>query len=387
MQLRLVRDRESRLSPFCYFSCMKGRRLYVAATNQHVGKTTSTLGLASILKERGLDIGYCKPVGQRFLDLDDIRVDKDTLLFADLLGFQLQPQLHSPVILGKGATTSFLDNPSDFHLSRDVRHAADCLADQHEFVIFEGTGHPGVGSIVNLSNADVAKMINSPVVMIVEGGIGSTIDRLNMSIALFREQEVPILGIIVNKVMPDRLEKIKYYVGKKLSQMGLPLLGVVPYDETLAHPIISTINEAIDGYVIHNIDLVERKVEDIMAGSLVDANRIKESKNLLLVVGANRVNSAVHKVDLLCKVNNIEVSPIAGIVASGEGEINKETIEYVQKHRIPLIRTHLDTFGSVIKISKIEVKINLHTPWKIRRAIDLIEENIDLDPILAAAHR
>jgi BioD-like phosphotransacetylase family protein len=81
-------------------------------------------------------------------------------------------------------------------------------------------------------------------------------------------------------------------------------------------------------------------------------------------------------------VNNLPGSPIAGIVATGEGKINEDTIKYVEENRIPFVRTHLDTFGSVIKISRIEVKINLHTPWKIKKAIELIKENIDLERIL-----
>ena len=100
------------------------------------------------------------------------------------------------------------------------------------------------------------------------------------------------------------------------------------------------------------------------------------------MVGADRVNSAIHKIDLLSQVNDVEKSPLAGIVATGEGDINESSLEYIKRHHLPLIRTHLDTYGSVIKISKIEVKINLSTPWKIDRAITLIEENVDLSRIM-----
>lgn len=365
---------------------MKVKSIYVAATNQHVGKTTSTLGLVSVFKKNGINIGYCKPVGQRFLDLKNIRVDKDTLLFADLLGFELVPDLHSPVILAQGTTSTYLDDPTRYHFEEDIRYASQYLKDHHDFVIFEGTGHPGVGSIVNLSNADVARIVDAAVIMIVEGGIGSTIDRLNVSLAMFREQKVPILGVIVNKVIPEKMEKVQHYVGKKLKEMNLPLLGVMPYDEALAHPIISTISDAVNGSVIQNIDQVGRQVEDIMAGSLIDIDRIRAAKNILLVVGADRVNNSIHKIDLLSQVHDIEKSPLAGIVATGEGEINEASINYIQRHKLPLIRTHLDTFGSVIKISRIEVKINLNTPWKIERAINMIKENIDLRQILDSMH-
>jgi hypothetical protein len=42
----------------------------------------------------------------------------------------------------------------------------------------------------------MAKLVKAPVIMVVEGGIGSTIDMLNMNLALFREEGVYILGIM-----------------------------------------------------------------------------------------------------------------------------------------------------------------------------------------------
>jgi len=357
---------------------MKG--FYVAATNQHVGKTTSTLGLAAIYRSMGYNVGYCKPVGQQFLDLNNLRVDKDTLLFADLLGFNLKPAYHSPVILGAGATTAYLDNPENFNYRKDIMKAAEYLKKTHDLVIFEGTGHPGVGSIVNLSNADVAKMLDLGVVMIVEGGIGRTIDRLNSCAALFREQKVPIIGVIINKVIPEKMDKIKYYVSKKLQQINLKPLGFIPYDKSMAFPIIKAIVDQIKGTVTFNEDHVDNTVEDIISGSILERNQLQSSQNnLLLVVAADRVDNAISKVKIWSYEKHGDYSPISGIVATGDGYINAETESYILKNKIPFIRTHLDTLGTVRQISKMEVKINLKTPWKIQRAIELIKENVDLE--------
>ncbi len=361
---------------------MKAENLYVAATNQHVGKTTSTLGLVSFLKQSGIDVGYCKPVGQKFLDLGHLKVDKDTLLFADLLGFDIEANIHSPVILGGGATSAFLDDPSKFRYTEDILHAKSELDMRHDYVVYEGTGHPGVGSIVGLSNAEVAKQLNAAVIMVVDGGIGSTIDRLNMSMALFREKHVPIIGVILNKIRIEKLDKIKHYTGMALEKMGLSLLGALPYDPSLGYPIMRTIHEAVKGSVVQNMDRLDNKIEEIMAGSLIDASKLKKTKNILLVVGVDRVMSAVHKIDLLSQVHSLEQTPIAGIVATGSGEIKEEVMEYVETHKIPMIRTSLDTYGSVLKISQIEVKINRQTPWKVQRAIELIRENVQVEKII-----
>ena len=106
---------------FClltYTMPRKFRNIFVAASSQHVGKTTSTLGLVSSFMNRGYKVGYCKPVGQKFLDVQNLRVDKDTVLFADLINFNIVPELHSPVLLGPGATENYLDNPDTFDLNK-----------------------------------------------------------------------------------------------------------------------------------------------------------------------------------------------------------------------------------------------------------------------------
>ncbi len=360
----------------------KYKNIYVGATSQHVGKTTSTLGLVSSFMGRGLKVGYSKPVGQKFLDIQYLRVDKDTILFSDLINFEIIPEIHSPIILGPGATEAFLDQPDTHQLHQMLHHAKTSLAETNEIIIYEGTGHPGVGSVVGVSNAKVAKILDAGVIMVVEGGVGSTIDMLNMTTALFREEEVPIIGVIINKVIPEKMEKVRHYVGKWLDNQGLPLLGLMPYEKSLAYPLIKSVSEAVRGVITYNADRINNKVESIIAGSLLDLKELKDSQDLLLITAIGSINDAIKKIDMISTNHGIKNCPLSGIVATGEGQMDKFTIKYIEKHKLPLIRTDLDTYGAYLRVSKIEVKINRSTPWKILKAIEMIEKNIDLDKIL-----
>jgi dethiobiotin synthetase len=360
----------------------KYKNIFVAATSQHVGKTTSTLGLVSTFMKKGLKVGYCKPVGQKFLDIQHLRVDKDTILFADLINFEIIPEIHSPVILGPGATEMYLDHPDRFDIENTIIHAERKLSLENEITVYEGTGHPGVGSVANASNAKVARLLQAGIVMVVEGGVGSTIDMLNMSTALFREEKVPIIGVIINKVFPDKMEKVKYYVGKWLDANNLPLLGLMPYEKKLAYPLLRSVAEVVQGFVTYNSDFVDNKVESIIAGSLIDLKELKSSEDLLLVVATRSINEAIKKIEFMAQTHGIKNCPLSGIVATGEGQMDKHTIRYIERNNLPLIRTELDTYGAFLRISKIEVKINRSTPWKIKMAIDLIENNVDLEQIL-----
>ncbi len=363
------------------------RPLYVAATGQHVGKTTSTLGLVNIVKDLGYSVGYCKPVGQQHLKIGGQLIDKDVTLFAQTLGFSINGKLHSPVVIAKGVTKQFIDNPEDFHFREAIQYSASILQDQHDIVIYEGTGHPGVGAVADVSNAEVAKMLNAGVLMIAEGGIGSTIDELVLSISQFKLYKVPILGIIVNKVLPEKSEQVAHYVGKKLKTMDLDLLGVLPFDKRMSFPLMETVRTAVNGRCIVNDDMLDNRIEDIVAGSLVDIKEFSSFKNILLVVSAKRLEDAISKVKSVAELKNLSKSPLSGIILTGDGshtylEGASLKNEYILKHNIPVVTTALDTYGSVIKISRIEVKINTRTPWKTQRAIELINENVNVGAIL-----
>ena len=346
-------------------------------------KTTSTLGLVSTLLHRDINVGYCKPVGQKYLM--DILVDKDTLLFADLIKFEVEPKLHSPVVLPSRTVQNFIRDPEAQNFQSKILLAKEELNSRHELTIFEGTGHPGVGSVVGLSNARVAKLLDAGVIMIVEGGIGSTIDMLNMCSSLFREEDVPIIGVIINKVRADKMEKIREYLSIWLERNNIPLLGLLPYDERLAHPLMSTVADSIKASVELNDHKLDNRVESMLAGSLVEVRELESFENLLLIASHRTIDRAIKKVSFFSKRENIADCPLSGVIVTGEGDIDEETLAYIKRHELPLLRTKFDTFGVVLKISRIEVKINRHTPWKVQRAIELIKANIDLNMVLESS--
>ncbi|MFK7810814.1 MAG: AAA family ATPase [Saprospiraceae bacterium] len=363
---------------------MRHQNIYVAATGQHVGKTTSTLGLVQAFEDlQGIgEIGYCKPVGQEISELFTQQVDKDAFLFSKTMDFELFPELHSPCILGRGATTAYLSNPEKFHYAERIMHASNTLNKIYDLVVYEGTGHPGVGAVVDLSNATVARMVNARVVLVVEGGIGSTIDSLSYAMTPFQQQGVPIAGVIVNKVIPEKIEKIRKYLEIKFKQMGIPLLGIIPFDKNMGSPIMLTIQMAVRGTFRCNPHLISNIVDKIIPGSLVDElERADESDHPLIVVSHKRVSTIISQIK---KVSEIQPSlRIAGVVITGEEshltELNIEDNAFFEKKQIPVISTSLDTLGAFTKINRLEVKINTNTPWKIARAIELIKENVNMD--------
>ena len=365
------------------------RQIYIAATGQHKGKTTCTLGVVAGLKNLGYDVGFCKPVGQQHLNINGKVIDKDAVLFGDVLDFKVEQNLHSPIVTPSGFTAEYLESPTEFDLASRVKHAQQELLKQHEVVVYEGTGHPGVGSVIGLSNAKVASLLGAKVFLVVEGGIGRTIDELSLSLAIFERENVKLSGVIINKVHPDKIDRVRKYNELALSRMGIPLLGIIPYDATLSFPVMSTIIRKLRARSLTFEQKLDKRVEEILAGSLIEVDEFTLFQNLLLVVNHSRFKQAVNKIQDAARHRGMNEPPLSGVIITGDGrngrEINEKDIEhpYLIQHSVPVIATPYDTYDSVVRIKQIDVKINTRTPWKVKRAVEMFSQHIDLDLLIS----
>lgn len=357
---------------------MSAKCIFVAATDQHIGKTTTTLGLLAAFKKRGINVGYCKPLGQEFVKIGNDHVDKDALLFAHTMQFPLEPLVHSPVLTASGMTAAYIDKPFHKELIGRIDYAAEVLKQRHELVIFEGTGHPGVGSIVNLSNADVAKRLGSGVVLVLKGGIGNTYDRMMLCKRFFDSTGVPILGVIINKIIPEKYEKTTQYLTKLFARDHIPVLGFVPFEQELGYPLLSTIIKEVNGEVLTPNSNIDCLVKDTIVGSQMDITDLDINIQYLLVVSVSRLQAALENLQRIWQQHQIRPN-LVGVIVSGPRNPDPEQFAFFQKYEIPVINTYLDTYETIVKMSHIEVKINTKMPLKIEKAIDLMDKHVDLD--------
>ena len=198
------------------------RPIYVAATRQHVGKTSVSLALVSHFTKRfGVaNVGYMKAVGQQCLRVWEeppppsssassfqeeghyVVIDKDVKLIRDHFHLHhLQYADMSPILIPQGYTKSYLDGDIDHEQQiADIRRAYLNIVkatnsnkssddDNMAITICEGTGHAGVGSIVGTGNARVAEELGADVILVANGGLGKAFDELQLNRALFLVSE------------------------------------------------------------------------------------------------------------------------------------------------------------------------------------------------------
>src|SRR5947208_12528317 len=100
-------------------------RVFIAATRQNDGKTTMSLGLLAALQETYPLVGYIKPVGQRFVEIAEHKIDEDTVLMDSV--YQLNCPLvdMSPIAVEPDFTRKYLESSNDEALVRKIQKAFD----------------------------------------------------------------------------------------------------------------------------------------------------------------------------------------------------------------------------------------------------------------------
>jgi len=234
------------------------RHLYLAATGQNRGKTTTSLGLLDGFLRRRLRTGFMKPVGQRTIIEDGVPADEDAVLMRTIFGLPEPLAVMSPVHIPRGFTKAYIAGEVVEDLPARIRSAHAAFAD-HDVLLVEGTGHAGVGAVIGLSNATVAAMLGAPAIIVSEGGVGRPIDEIVLNASHFAAHGVHVAGAIVNKVDVDAQPGIATILERGLARHGIPLLGVLPYRPILSNPSLAMIADGLRGEVVWpgpDLDLV-----------------------------------------------------------------------------------------------------------------------------------
>jgi hypothetical protein len=246
--------------------------IYIAGERQHAGKTVSTLGLFSALCSvlDPADIGYFKPVGQEMVQLPSgERIDKDIMIVKEFTGMTL-PDLGilSPVRVSGHVTRDYLtcDDPRQRTeaYERAILRAIEHLSDK-KLIIAEGTGHPGVGSVVGLSNARVANLLKARILYLVGGGIGKPVDELEVDLSYFSHKRSQVLGVLFNKVLPSKIEMMKRVLSEESLHRIFPewhpplqVFGYIPEVSHLGHPSMELVAQQFKTARLLNEGCTER---------------------------------------------------------------------------------------------------------------------------------
>lgn len=358
--------------------------IYIAGTGQHSGKTLVSLGLVAALRERGLRVRYMKPVGQRTVEVNGVSVDEDVVLINTVFGLDSHPEDCNPITIPPGFTTQFvIEDRSRQPLIDRITAAYARLSADVDVVVVEGTGHAGVGSVVGLGNAQVASLLGARALIVSGGGLGRPIDEFMLNRALFDQEGCGMLGMVANKFLPDKMDKLGPVLARWLQQHGSRLLGLIPYEPVLSRLTMRQIAAEIGAEVVHGERYLDRPIHKVIIGAQ-QARRLLQmlEPGTLAIIPGDRDDL------ILAAVTLEELSAEKGIIGicitSGTAP-DRNVMELIARSQTPVIQVEAGIYEVTSEISDVVGKVLPSDREKIETGISLVARQVDVDLLLQEA--
>ncbi|MGD1088985.1 MAG: AAA family ATPase [Verrucomicrobiota bacterium] len=355
-------------------------RVFIAATRQNYGKTTMSLGLIAALQKHFPRVGYIKPVGQRFVEIEEQKIDEDSVLMDAVYQMNCPLVDMSPIAVEPDFTRKYLQSSNNEALVKKIQKAFDRVAWEKDFVLCEGSGHAGVGSVFDLSNAQVAKILGCKVIIISQGGIGKPIDEVSLNQALFEKEGVEIIGVILNKVLGEKVDYVADFVRRGLKRKGLDLLGVLPYEQILCNPSVDLIRGELRAELLNSPPTLHALVNDVVVGAMSAQNAMKFFQpGVLLITPGDREDI------VLAACTGIDAQSeekMAGIVLTGGLRPAEGILKIIRTMPIPILLAQADSYQVASKVHNLTVKTRPTDGGKISLIRDIVAKNVNVKKII-----
>ena len=348
------------------------KTILLVPTGEGVGLTSACLGLIYALECQGVKAGFVKPFSQE----KSQDTDRTTALYRHLSQSEtVEPIAYESLIqrFNLGETDELLEDAVRLHRE---------IAKNHDLIIVEGLVPNSRDTFAPSFNAALAQALDAKVIIVSNADInqpevaaekvesqlrylgGSSSTRM-AGVLFMRTKglpedsaQIPVtidpgLRLIsdTNKFIAD-IQKTHAHIGSE----KLPVIGLVPFSNTLSVPRISDLAAHISA---DWVNLGEAKQRRVLHSSLIASNIEHE---LHKFVAGELIISASDRIDVLLASSLASSNgiPLAGLVLTEHYEPNSAVLEFCQtaiKHGLPILHTPLSTFETAQSLANLSNEI------------------------------
>ncbi len=339
-------------------------KIVIASACKEVGKTSLIIGLTKAMNK---NIGYLKPFGDRLLYQKKRLWDYDSALVTNVLELE-----ESPENISIGFAHSKLRFMYDEASTKEkLNEIIDKVSKDKDVIFIEGGKNLNYGFSVYLDPLTVARSTGAKLLLVVSGPDETIIDEITFLTRCVNTENIELMGVIVNKVKD--VDNFKDLYLDTFKELGVKVLGIIPYRKELTHVSMDFINQNIFAKVLAGEKGLNNKVEHIFVGAMSAAQVVKRPlwslENKLIITPGDRVDMITAALE----------SSTAGIILTNNILPEDPIIESkANMANIPLLLVSGDTFATAKQIDDMEITFTKDETGKIDLLEKLAKEHIDL---------
>lgn len=347
--------------------------LLIASTSSLSGKSAFAVGIGRALQRQGYAVGYCQP----FLlahDYDQLAPDHVAFIREALRLRGETDDLIAPVHLSASAIAETLRDArvSTNEFQQKVLRAFGTLACDKDVMLIEGPDTRDEGSVLSLTAADQASLLDARVLLVVRGHESALLDR---AVAFQRELGDRLLGVVLNAIPRGSLSYTTNTIVPALERVGVMVLGVLPEDRTLSSVSVGQVTGYLDGRVLCAEEQSGALIEHVVVGAMsveTAIDHLKRRERTALVTGGDRTDL------LAAALASAEViSTTSAFILTGDLYPSPRILTVAATNGIPIVLVRHDTRASTDLLDKVFGRVRFAQTRKIDRFGALLAERFD----------
>lgn len=344
--------------------------LYIASVETYSGKTAVALGLALELRERGLSVGYLKPVGALGVRVGDSFIDADAQQFRDALSLTEPWESLCPVVLSSELIETAMTT-RDYDARPAIAGAFQRVSRDKDLVLIEGGQNLEQGLFLQASAQQVVELVDSPTILVIKLTSILAVDKILQSSALLGDRLAGVLFVSVPRSSREALEGL---LVPYLERKGVATLGVLPRDRTLMSVTVAYLRDVLGGEILCAREQADKLVETFLVGAMGQERALRffrAKANKAVITGGDRADIQMAALE----------TPTRCLVLTGNMEPPAAVLGRAEELGIPIILVPYDTLTTTAKIEAVLGRMRLDEPQKVERMRALLAENLNF-PLL-----
>ncbi|MBU3847727.1 MAG: phosphate acetyltransferase [Candidatus Acinetobacter avistercoris] len=349
------------------------KTILLVPTGEGVGLTSACLGLIYALECQGVKAGFLKPFSQ---EEHANTADPSTALYRHISKNKTVEPIAYNII-----NQQLSADQSDELLEEAVRLHRQ-IAKNHDLIIVEGLVPNSRDAFASELNAQLAQALDAKVIIVSNANIQNTVataDKVESQLRHFggatnsrttgvlfmrtrglpeESAQIPVTIDLSLRLVTETENFVKS-IQKTHARIGsenFPVIGMVPFSNTLSVPRISDIALHIQA---EWVNLGEAKQRRVLHSSLIASN-IEHELNKF--VAGELIISASDRIDVLLAASLASSNgiPLAGLVLTEQYRPNSLVFDFCQtaiKNGLPILQTSLSTFETAQKLSNLSNEI------------------------------
>jgi BioD-like phosphotransacetylase family protein len=342
------------------------KNIIIGSVDENAGKTSLIVGMAKLLAEK---FGYLKPFGDRLIYRKKRLWDYDSALLANIFGLE-QGSENMTIGFEHSKLRYMYDETTTRTKLMEMMHNLEA---NNTVVFIEGSKNLTYGSSIHLDTLSLAKYTGGKLIMVIAGDDSTIIDDIT-----FIKKYVNMTGIdfsvVINKV--QNIEDYKETHLQDIKDMGVEVLGVIPYEQDLTYVPVSYVADKLQARVIAGEGGLERRVKNVFVGAMsVDtATRLPlfRLENKLAITGGDRSDMIVAALE----------SSTSGIILTANIIPPQNIIAKAADKNIPLLLVPFDTFRAAKQVDDMIPLLTRDDSERTNLLQKLISQHVDIKHII-----